>query len=60
MSNENSNTIELLHRKFKCLFPKLKNPYAYQLQEITELQWIDTECLWLYEKDYQQSPSVLP
>ncbi|MFP8892221.1 MULTISPECIES: terpene synthase family protein [Chryseobacterium] len=51
MSNENFNTLELLHRKFRYPFPTLKNPYADQLQEITEHQWIDGEYLWLYEKN---------
>jgi hypothetical protein len=43
------NTHELLCTRFNYPFPALKNPYAEQLQEITETQWIDGEYLWLYE-----------
>ncbi|MEY8760634.1 terpene synthase family protein [Chryseobacterium tongliaoense] len=49
MSNENFNTLELLHRKFRYPFPTLKNPHADQLQEITENEWIDGEYFWLYK-----------
>ncbi|MDR6571098.1 hypothetical protein SAMN05660461_1398 [Chitinophaga ginsengisegetis] len=45
------NTLELLRTKFNYPFPALKNPYADQLQEITETQWIDGEYLWLYEQN---------
>ena len=48
--NEKFNMLELLH-KFRYPFPTLKNPYAEQLQEITENQWIDGEYLWLYENN---------
>ncbi|WP_118951593.1 terpene synthase family protein [Taibaiella helva] len=43
------NTHELLCTQFKYPFPTLKNPYADELQEITETQWIDGEYRWLYE-----------
>ncbi|MBC9908989.1 terpene synthase family protein [Chitinophaga varians] len=43
------NALELLRTQFRYPFPTLKNPYADQLQEITDQQWIDGEYLWLYE-----------
>lgn len=51
MNTENFSTLELLYKQFRYPFPTLKNPYAEQLQEITENQWIDGEYLWLYEKN---------
>ncbi|GEN74057.1 terpene synthase family protein [Chryseobacterium lathyri] len=54
MNTENFSTLELLRRQFKYPFPTLKNPYAEQLQDITESQWIDGEYLWLY----QQNPDL--
>ncbi|MGU3377688.1 terpene synthase family protein [Chryseobacterium sp. M5A1_1a] len=51
MNTENFSTLELLHKEFRYPFPTLKNPYAEQLQEITENQWIDGEYLWLYEQN---------
>lgn len=51
MSNENFNPLELLQNKFRYPFPTLKNPYADQLQEITEKEWIDGEYLGLYENN---------
>lgn len=44
------NTLELLRTKFMYPFPTLKNPYAGQLQDITENEWIDGEYRWLYEQ----------
>lgn len=43
------NALELLRTHFRYPFPTLKNPYADQLQEMTDQQWIDGEYLWLYE-----------
>ncbi|MBP2616634.1 hypothetical protein [Chryseobacterium jejuense] len=51
MDNENFSTLELLRQQFRHPFPKLKNPNAEQLQQITENQWIDGEYLWLYEQN---------
>ncbi|WP_343607804.1 hypothetical protein [Chryseobacterium oranimense] len=51
MNTENFSTFELLYKKFRYPFPILKNPYAEQLQEISENQWIDREYLWLYESN---------
>lgn len=51
MNTENFSTLELLYKEFRYPFPTLKNPYAEQLQEITENQWIDGEYLWLYEQN---------
>ncbi|MBL3547564.1 MULTISPECIES: terpene synthase family protein [Chryseobacterium] len=51
MNTEKFSTLELLHKQFRYPFPTLKNPYAEQLQEITESQWIDGEYLWLYEQN---------
>ncbi|REC63066.1 terpene synthase [Chryseobacterium pennae] len=37
--------------RFQYPFPMLKNPYAEQLQDITDNQWIDDEYLYLYKDD---------
>lgn len=37
--------------RFQYPFPMLKNPYAEQLQDITDNQWIDDEYLCLYKDD---------
>lgn len=43
------NARELLISNFRYPFPALKNPYAVQMQEMTDRQWIDGEYLWIYE-----------
>ena len=37
--------------RFRYPFPMLKNPFAEQLQDITDNQWIDGEYLYLYKND---------
>ncbi|PUZ26133.1 hypothetical protein DCC81_18005 [Chitinophaga parva] len=34
--------------RFRCPFPMLKSPFAEQLQDITDKQWIDGKYLCLY------------